>query len=49
MVSEEKALENIGQRAYTQGDRTFDDTLRILSWIDDECRRARSELEAGHE
>ena len=27
----------------------LDDAIRDLSWIDDECRRARSELEAGHE
>ena len=40
-----KALDAIGQRAYTRGDRTFDDAIRDLSWIDDECRRARSELE----
>ena len=42
-------IESIGKRAYTRGDRTFDDAIRDLSWIDDECRRARSELEAGHE
>lgn len=36
------AVENIGKRAYTQGNRTFDDAICDLSWIDDECRRVRT-------
>lgn len=36
----EKALSEIGRRAMNQeGDRTFDDCIRDLGWIDDECRR----------
>ena len=31
-------LVRIGKRARSNGNRTFDDCLRDLGWIDDECR-----------
>lgn len=33
------ALKSIGKLARSDGQRTFDETMRDLSWIDDECRR----------
>jgi hypothetical protein len=36
----EARIAAIGRRARGDGNRTFDDTIRDLMWIDDECRRA---------
>lgn len=39
VVALREALARIGRRARSDGNRTFDDTIRDLEWIDDECRR----------
>ena len=34
----EELLASIGRRARSDGNRTFDDCIRDLGWIDDQCR-----------
>jgi hypothetical protein len=42
------SLAAIGLHARSDGNRTFDDAIRDLDWIDDECRRAAlGNAEAG--
>jgi hypothetical protein len=42
-----EALERIGERARHDGlgQRTFDDVIRDIGWIDDECRAALTNLQ----
>jgi len=40
-----EALKVIGQRARSDGSRTFDDCIRDLGWIDDHCRQAVARAE----
>ena len=39
LIDMAEAIMFIAKRARSDGDRTFDDCIRDLGWIDDECRR----------